>query len=512
MRKRHLFYILVVAELIAAVGLAFYWDVTSAQAAVLYSQTNEDSHVYVDWSPIAYSTDGETSELGTGQVHSIGLNFRSVSGTQDTYIAGYVDGGYIYTDTQSVNDVKNAYCFEFVSDWNLADMDGSGSDSLGPRGPLSTTQYDLWHSSTDVKQYWDLHHYSSGDTTGDWAISLYDNDDCDPNDYEEITITLPASGASGDTNVIFEAESVVPITLENIDAGDIPTFEVAVEWYNASTASYEALNDYSIDCSSISSSGYCDGVNEGGACGAYGCWGIKSWDGNPASTMYLLGLFPLNQYRVKIRADYPVYGTTAWSGYTYFDTLENDTIPGWVLGGGGGAGGGGGGSWGDESTLAGGYEEWNDGIDAVWALRPTCEIWSFDFTWDSGGSSTGDGMACVIEWARFLIVPPEDGYIDIFSSVWRKLITRWPLAYLTEILDAMRQGVQNADKVCPIPDIDGYAATYGTVPDVDFCATTDDVTYYMELDPYVQAVGVVIVSVLAILTAVFIGLKFFNVT
>jgi len=115
-------------------------------------------------------------------------------------------------------------------------------------------------------------------------------------------------------------------------------------------------------------------------------------------------------------------------------------------------GGGSGGSWDSGGAGSGGATDWNAFLDSAPAA-PTCDFW---------GTADDEGLNCVWTWIRYIIVPPTDGFFDLISQPVIKLSTRWPFAYITNIVNSISEGIGSGGQACPLPSFGG-----GTYNDID---------------------------------------------
>jgi len=147
---------------------------------------------------------------------------------------------------------------------------------------------------------------------------------------------------------------------------------------------------------------------------------------------------------------------------------------GWTLP----TGGGGGGSWGSGD---GGATEWSDMLDALPShdtAYGACSIVGDPELGFSGASwtfATGDGFECFLSWIRYLTIPDADVAIDFVTAPLTVLANRWPFAYFTSAVAAFEDGL-TVTTACPIPVLGGDTLLGTTLPELDLCALSEDVT------------------------------------
>ncbi|MBN1585727.1 hypothetical protein JW899_05185 [Candidatus Uhrbacteria bacterium] len=137
-------------------------------------------------------------------------------------------------------------------------------------------------------------------------------------------------------------------------------------------------------------------------------------------------------------------------------------------------------SWGEFPGSDGDDEgTWQAFVDAAEEGKPTCSFNLFS-------GDDGDGLSCVWSWIRYGIIPPEDAPRNIIASVWVKVRTRWPLAYIPQVASSIYGGMTASGGICPLPDIEGVEVAGMTVPGIDLCAISEEAAGWMDTDDWLS--------------------------
>jgi len=491
---------LVLGVCLAVVGL---FGGLPAQAAEVYTQSANDS------SNTAL-TDGNNVSLNAGAIEDAGF---AATGYVDTFdnatdvitsvswlmkntgggaCTGTLDtAGDIYYCTGDTNCTSGARVFDTFDTCDALNVPAGGEQwvECTLSTPTGTPQlnrtwfiggptYDSTSGCTSTSSRYQnsdvspgSSNYNSGAASNtDAALRICSSStDCgaslappDPRDPPTTVVVKPEAATYDETDLPFRfASSVCSADY----TGEDPAFEWEIDVDTSGWTSYASGTfDYSGLYGLLVTSAYTGTTCDSGSL-TYGIGAI------PDSVF--TGPFTAGDYRIRVRSTFGSFTTGDWSDWTNFTTAEGGAS-------GGGSGGGGGGSWGGSDTV----------VPTV--PTPSCKVFSTN--------GPPDGWSCLWTWVKYSIAVPAGSSIGGFftnetTGVFAYIRTRWPIAYLFDVLDAAYDGLTDATPDCPIPSLgETTVAGIGSDPDVtmpgfDLCPILEDTTALLDADAGIQTWG-----------------------
>jgi purple acid phosphatase-like protein len=157
-------------------------------------------------------------------------------------------------------------------------------------------------------------------------------------------------------------------------------------------------------------------------------------------------------------------------------------------------------------TVSGGtYGDWSD--DVTFTVQaaitiPGCDFWG----------APPDGLACLWSWVEYALTPAGDAVSSLFSAFEARFTTRWPIAYIFDIIDAITDGINDTTPACPLPSVSSTEIEdVATLPGFDPCDIIDTATALLNDDSTVQTGGATLVYLIAVIALVVLAARFLNI-